>query len=198
MQDIDSALNDINRIRNQLAASSRFEGFAPKIVALSGVLALGLAALQSRSGDESLLTWIVLAAISATMIGTEAIVRARIYHCAMADRMLSATLQRFMPTAMAGAVIGLVVLLRLPEHVQLLPGLWQILMGVGIFSVLGGLPEKIIWAAGFYFASGTLSLLASASSTGIMPWLMGIPFGAGQLLVAAILHFSARYDRHDE
>ena len=192
MRDLDSALDDITRIRNQLAASARFEGFAPKIIAVTGLMALALAALQLRSGEYSLVVWMLLAAVSAMMIGTEAIVRARTHHRAMADRMLSATLQRFLPTAMAGAIIGLVVLVRLPEHAPLLPGLWQILMGVGIFAALGNLPPRLSWAAGFYFAFGTLCLLLSTSSNTPAPLLMGIPFGIGQLLVAAILHVSSR------
>jgi hypothetical protein len=196
MHDIDSALDDISRIRDQLAASTRFEGLAPKVVGLTGVLAFALGAGQSNGGDESLIAWILLAAICAALIGTEAIIRARKHHRAMADRLLNTTLQRFLPTAMAGAVVGLVIIVRLPEHVRLLPGLWQLLMGVGIFAVLGNLPRQMVLAAIFYFTTGTVCLLLSTEGTGVMPWLMGVPFGVGQLLVAGILHIASSGKRH--
>jgi hypothetical protein len=196
MNDVESALQDIARIREQLAASTRFQGFAPPIVAATGAMAAALAVWQSVNNEGSLAVWVLLAAVSVLMIGTEAIVRARRLHRAMADRLLSTTLQRFMPTALAGAILGLVVLVRAPEFSRLLPGAWQLLLGVGIFAVQTNLPRAIIWAAGFYFLCGTISL-ALANDPGVtVPWLMGLPFGIGQVLVAAILHHGAKEAGH--
>jgi hypothetical protein len=197
MHDIDSALNDIGRIRAQLEASTRFQGFAPPIVALTGVFAFGLASWQASVGDADLVAWVLLAAISATMIGSEAITRARKLHRSMADRLLGTTLQRFLPSAVAGAAIALIVLLRLPEQARLLPGLWQLLMGVGIFAALGNLPKQMAWAATFYLVLGAISLTLSTSPNVSTCWLMGIPFGAGQLLVAAVLHQTSSMRPHD-
>lgn len=199
MTEIDSALNDIARIREQLAASSRFQGLAPGVVALTGVLALTLATWQASVGDDDLVIWILLAAICAMLIGTEAIVRARTLHRAMADRMLSTTLNRFMPVAMAGAIIGLLVLFRAPEHSRLLPGIWQLLIGVGIFAVMSNLPRSMVCAAVFYFVSGAISLALSAGEhPATTAWLMGLPFGLGQLLVAAILYRASTEVSHGQ
>ena len=196
MHDIESALDDISRIRNQLAATSRFRGFAPSVVALTGVLAFALATWQTHAGDESLTAWFLLAAISATLVGTEAVIRARRWHRAMADRLINTTLQRFLPTATAGAIIGMVFLAHLPEHARLLPGLWQLIMGVGIFAVLANLPRQMFWAGAFYFITGTLCLLLADGHLLGTPWLMGLPFGVGQLLVAGILYLAAKEDDH--
>lgn len=196
MNDVESALHDIARIREQLAASTRFQGFAPPVVASTGGLSLLLAGWQSARGDGGLFAWTLLAAISVLMIGTEAILRARRLHRSMADRLLDTTLRRFMPTAMAGAILGLVVLTRAPEFSRLLPGTWQLLIGVGIFAVRSNLPRAIAWAALFYFASGTVSLVLANEPGVPMPWLMGLPFGIGQVLVAAILHLGSREPLH--
>lgn len=191
MRNIDSALHDISRIRDQLAASTRFQGFAPPVVALTGLLAGGLAAWQASAGDDGLVAWVLLAAISATMIGSEAIVRARRLHRSMADRLLNTTLQRFLPTAIAGAILALVVILHAPEQARLLPGLWQLLMGVGIFAALGNLPKQMAWAGIFYFITGAISLVLGTGPDIGTAWLMGIPFGIGQIVVATILHHAS-------
>ena len=194
MHDLDSALDDIVRIRAQLAASTRFQGFAPPLVALTGGMAALMAAWQIKTGRYDLFVWVWLAAVAALMIGTEAVVRARRVHRGMADRLISTTLQRFLPTAMAGGIVGLVILMRLPDHAMLLPGLWQVLLGVGIFAVLGNLPRQMVIAAGFYFMTGTAALLLSGDVPAA--WLMGLPFAAGQVLVAAILHHAAKEPAH--
>ena len=196
MSDIESALHDIARLREQLAASSRFQGLAPGIVALTGAFAFALGGWQYLAGENDLLVWILLAAVCALMIGTEAIARARKHHRSMADRMLGATLNRFLPVATAGAILGIVVLFRLPEHDRLLPGIWQLLMGVGVFAVLSNLPRQMIVAAVFYFGAGTLSLLLSGPQGPATSVLMALPFGLGQLLVAAILYRASSETSH--
>lgn len=188
MSDIESALRDIARLRKQLAASSRFQGLAPGVVALTGVFALALGGWQYLAGENDLLAWVFLAAVCAMMIGTEAIVRARMLHRSMADRMLGTTLNRFLPVAAAGAILGVAGLFRLPEHARLLPGIWQLLIGIGTFAVLSNLPRQMIVAAVFYFSAGTLSLLLSGAQGPAISVLMALPFGLGQLLVAAILY----------
>jgi hypothetical protein len=200
MQDLDSALDDIARLREQLAASSRFRGLAPYVVAATGLmaLALALAAWQTVAADDSLIPWILLAALCALMIGSEALVRARKLHSTMADRLLTTTLQRFLPAAAAGGIAGLVMLVHAPEHARLLPGLWQLLIGVGTFSVLSNLPGQMIWAGLFYFAAGAISLVLAADPSIAARWLMGAPFGAGQLLVATILHMASMEDNRGQ
>lgn len=197
MNDIDSALSDIHQIRDRLAASTRFEGFAPKLVALTGVFAFALAAWQARSGEASLFAWILLALVCALMIGVEAVVRARALHHAMADRLIHSTLQRFLPVGLAGAIAGFVILFQLPEHARLLPGLWQLLMAVGICAALGNLPPAMRWPAAFYFGTGTISLAVSGDAAIDAAWMMGLPFGIGQLVVAAALYVSSGRKRHD-
>lgn len=188
MKDLESALDDIAHLREQLAASSRFQGLAPGIVALTGCFAFALGAWQQMAKEDDLFVWIMLAVVCAMMIGTEAIVRARKVHRSMADRMLGTTLNRFLPAAIAGAILGIVILVRIPEHSRLLPGIWQLLMGVGISAVLSNLPRHMSVAAIFYFVTGTLSLGLSGGQWPPAAWLMALPFGLGQLLVAAILH----------
>jgi len=191
MHDLDSALDDIMRIRSQLAASSRFQGLPPYVVAATGFMALALATWQTVAADDSLIAWVLLAILCVVMIGTEAIVRARRLHPTMADRLLTTTLQRLLPAAAAGGIVGLVVLIQAPEQARLLPGLWQLLIGVGTFAVLSNLPGQMIWAGLFYFAAGTISLVLAADPDIAARWLMGAPFAAGQLLVATILHVAS-------
>jgi hypothetical protein len=196
MNEIDSALQDIAHLRDRLAASSRFQGFAPGLVAVTGCFAAALGLWQQARQDENLLAWMLLAAVCALLIGIEAVGRARKAHRSMADRMLASTLSRFLPVATAGAILGVVVLVRVPEFAGALPGLWQLLMGIGIFAMLSGLPRLMTIAGAFYFVSGTISLLLSGGAAPSTAWLMAVPFSIGQLLVAAILHLASRELHH--
>src|SRR5690349_15605168 len=142
MTDVDTALQHVARIRDQLAASTRFQGFAPAIVAATGGLALALAVYQATTTGPTadlrlvLMQWIVLAVICTALIGTEAVIRARRYHRAMAQAMVNTALRQFLPSGLAGAITGVVVLARAAEQAWALPGIWQLLVGVGICASL--------------------------------------------------------------
>ena len=203
MTDSDSALQHVARIRDQLAASTRFQGFAPAIVAATGMLAFALAVYQTVTADPAagprpaLLQWTALAIICTALIGTEAVIRARRFHHAMADTMVTTTLRRFLPAGAAGAIAGIVILASAPEQAWVLPGLWQLLIAVGICASLVNLPRQMAWAAAWYFLAGAASLLLMSAANAFSPWSMGLPFGIGQLLVALLLHRAARSAAHD-
>jgi hypothetical protein len=85
---------------------------------------------------------------------------------------------------------------RLPGVAWILPGLWQIIFSIGVFSSCRFLPRLMLLAGAWYLAIG-LSVLSLADNRALAPWTMGLAFGAGQLLVAAILAISAKEGRHD-
>ena len=58
-------------------------------------------------------------------------------------------------------------------------------------GALAFLPRAVSAAGAWYLLTG-LACIALADSRALSPWAMGIPYGAGQLLVAAILLFTAR------
>jgi hypothetical protein len=72
----------------------------------------------------------------------------------------------------------------------MLPGMWQIIFSLGIFSSCRFLPRPMIVAGAWYLLTG-LSCLAMGGNRALLPWTMGISYGAGQLLVAGILLSSA-------
>jgi hypothetical protein len=73
----------------------------------------------------------------------------------------------------------------------MVPGLWQIIFSLGIFSSSRFLPRPILLAGAWYLFSGLLCI-ALGGSRALAPWTMGLAYGAGQLLVAGILFLNAQ------
>jgi hypothetical protein len=94
--------------------------------------------------------------------------------------------EQFLPSVAAGLLITIVLLRYVPLAAWMLPGLWQVIFSLGIFSSCRFLPRPMIAAGAWYLLTG-LSCLAIGGSRALSPWTMGISYGAGQLMVAAIL-----------
>ncbi len=198
MHDVDRALSQIADIRSQMAASTRFRGFGPHAVALTGLLAIGVALAQTvwpaaLAPDDLtfVAVWAAAAAVAIAIVASETLTRSRRLHGAMADSMIGGTLRLFLPFATAGALIAFVFVTVAPASVRLLPGLWQMLVALAGFAAIPSLPRPIVWAAGWYLLTGTIVLTLAGQSGSLSPWMMGVPFGLGQGLVAAILHVAA-------
>jgi hypothetical protein len=73
----------------------------------------------------------------------------------------------------------------------MLPGLWQVIFSLGVFSSCRFLPRQMAAAGAWYLLSG-LACIMLADSRALSPWAVGIPFGAGQLLMAGILFLPRR------
>lgn len=197
MQDLHKALADIGSIRQQVAAGTMFRGFGPTVVAATGLLAAVTATVQSiwldalgRHPVVFLAVWAATAAISAALIGAEMIARTRRHHGGLADAMLINAIEQALPAGVAGGAVALVLIQLAPETLWVLPGLWQVLVGLGIFASVRSLPRAVAWAGTWYVAAGVVVLALSSQTQALSPWAMGLPFVIGQLLLAAILHFA--------
>jgi dolichol kinase len=71
----------------------------------------------------------------------------------------------------------------------MLPGLWQVIFSIGVFSSCRFLPRPMIAAGVWYLFTGLLCL-ALGDNRALSPTTMGLSFGIGQLIVAAILLFA--------
>jgi hypothetical protein len=100
------------------------------------------------------------------------------------------------PCLVAGALLMLVLLRFAPESAWMLPGLWAIFFGLGIFASWRFLPHAVGWVGVFYVAAGLTCLVLAQGQAAFSPWAMGVPFGVGQLLTAAVLYWSL--ERTDE
>jgi hypothetical protein len=193
MNDLNRALGDINSIRRQMARSTEFRGYGPATLASTGLIAmLAAVAQQFALRDPAshiavyLGIWMTTAAVSAGLIGTQMVTRAQRVHSGMADEMIRMAVEQFLPAAGAGALLTLVLINRAPGSVWMLPGLWQVIFSIGVFSSCRFLPKWMLLAGAWYLAIG-LALLSIGDTRALAPWSMGVAFGGGQLLVAAVL-----------
>ena len=193
MSELNKALADIGNIRLRLAAGTVFRGFGPSVIASTGLLALAAATLQSIQllpADDTVAfvtVWTTVAVISAVLIGVEMVARTRRHHGGLADAMLFNAVEHFLPVGAAGLMLCAILLRFAPDTAWLLPGLWQILIGVALFVAMRFLPRSIAMAGAWYFLAGAAVLILSCQSRALSPWTMGIPFGIGQLLLAGLL-----------
>jgi hypothetical protein len=196
MTELRQALNEINAIRAQVARGSEFRGYGPLSIACSGLLALIVAAVQvygmGDSGREAsifLSIWVATAAVSVALTTVETIVRARRVHSGFASAMIHAALEQFLPSIAVGMALTAVVTRVAPAEIWMLPGLWELLFGLGVFASCRFLPRQMFAVGIWYLVAGLACLTIASGPRTLMPWEMGIPFGVGQLLVAAVLHF---------
>ena len=103
--------------------------------------------------------------------------------------MLRSAGEEFLPTIVAGLLLTVVIARDSANAVWMLPGLWQVIFSLGIFSSCRLLPRPMFAAGLWYLTSGLVLLAHGEGEYALSPWAMGVPFGVGQILVAAILRF---------
>lgn len=203
MNDLNKALGDISSIRRQVAHSTEFRGFGPATLAGTGFLAVAAAVAQAMWLPDPanhiaayLTIWIWTAALSAAVIAVEMNARTRRIHSGLADEMIRMAVEQFLPAVGVGGLLTVVLVRFAPGALWMLPGLWQVTFSLGVFSSCRFLP-RAVGAVGIWYLLTGLTSLALGDTRALSPWSMGIPYGVGQMLVAAILLFNAKEDKDE-
>jgi hypothetical protein len=196
VNELNRALGDISSIRRQMARSTEFRGYGPATLAATGVVALLAAAIQALFVPDPvnhistyLSVWIWTAVFSAGLTGVQMYTRTRRMHSGMSQEMMHMAVEQFLPSAGAGLLITIVLVHYVPTALWMLPGIWQVIFSLGVFSSCRFLPRPMLAAGAWYLLTG-LFCIALGGGRALSPWAMGIPYGAGQLLVAGVLLFS--------
>ena len=198
MNDLYKALGDISSIRKQVASTTEFRGYGPATLAATGVFALLAATVQQRFVPDPvtnlaayLAIWITTAVVCCALTGVTMYTRSRRIHSALSDEMIRMAVEQFLPSLGAGLLLTIVVSSYVPQVAWMLPGMWQILFSLGVFSSCRFLPRPII-AAGIWYLLTGLACIAMGGHQALSPWAMGSPYAAGQFLTATILLISTR------
>jgi len=197
MKELRQALSEIHSIRTQVAHGTEFRGYGPASIAVSGILALLVAAVQTLWMAKSAKTdpaiwlgvWAGTAVVSVLLTGLETFARARRVHVGFAREMVQSAVTQLLPAVMVGFLLAVVMMRVAAEECWMLPGLWELIFSLGVFASCRFLPRQMFAVGVWYLAAGLFCLAAGSATRTLSPWTMGIPFGVGQLLVAAVLQF---------
>ena len=191
------ALRQISDIRQQMARSEVFRGYRSATVGFSGVLGIVAAAFQpvwvpSPESDleRYLSLWISVAAAGLFVAGAELYWSSRRVGPGLAREMTWLAVEQFLPCIVVGALLTLCIYRGAPEVAWMLPGLWSLVFGLGIFASFRLLPRQTLWGGLYFVLCGCGCLLWGQGSNAFSPWQMAISFGGGQLLAAAILYWT--------
>lgn len=203
MHPLDKALGDITSIRRQVARTTEFRGYGAATLAATGVFAMIAALTQyfllpdpANHIGSYLRIWVTTAVVSATLIGMQTLMRTRRIHSDLADEMILMAVEQFLPSVGAGALVSIVLIRFVPSSIWMLPGFWQITFSLGVFSSCRFLPRPMTTAGAWYLLTG-LTCIGLGDTRALTPWTMGIAYGIGQLIVAAVLLWGSKEDRDE-
>ncbi len=194
---LDEALRQIADIRQHLARTDLFRGYRSITVASSGLAAIVVATLQPLwvTSVETQLTrylalWLSVATLSVVLVAAKLYLRARRSDSGLARQQTVLAVEQFLPSIAIGGLLTICIAGAAPHVAWMLPGLWALMFGLGIFASSRLLPRQVIWVATYYVLCGCLCLLWGQGERALSPWLMGGTFGGGQLLGAGILYWT--------
>jgi hypothetical protein len=194
------ALSQISEIHEHLAKAEVYRGFRSSPVAVSGLCGLLAASVQSRvlPADDPVMTvvyWVVVATLCGVVGGSETLYNYVFRDDPFARRRTRKVVGQFVPCLAAGTAVTVGLVRVSTDLVPLLPGLWAILFGLGIFAARPYLPRAIGWVALYYLAAGSQLLMWAGDVVGLSGWAIGATFGTGQLAAALALYWNLeRYD----
>jgi hypothetical protein len=190
------ALSQIDEIRLRMARSEVFRGYRAGPVGVTGVLALVAAGIQvlflpepTRQIGPYLGLWLGAAALSGLVAGTGMVLAGSVAS-SWRRRITRQAVEQFVPSLVVGGLLTAVLAATAPDVVWMLPGLWQILFGLGVFASIRHLPRAMVAVAAWYLVAGLTCLVVARGHAALASWAMGVPFGVGQLLCAAILYWT--------
>ncbi len=198
MSDLHKALGDISSIRREMARSTQFRGYGPATLAATSGLACLAAAGQAiwipdpASHFRGYLTlWIATAAVAAILAGAQMYTRTKRVHSGLSNEMIRMAVEQFLPSVAAGALVTIVLVRFAPAVSWLLPGLWQVIFSLGIFSSCRFLPRPMMGAGAWYLLTGLVAI-GYGDGRAFAPLTMGLSFGVGQMFIAGVLWVAAQ------
>jgi len=191
------ALAQISEIRLRVAQTETFRGYRSATVASSGFLALVGAVVQTVWIPEPLNhvsaylgLWIGIAAVCVVTVGSELAIRCYVARSSLTRQVTLLAVEQFSPCVIAGALLTYGVVRFAPDCAWMLPGMWAIVFGLGVFASWRLLPRATFWIAVYYMAAGVFCFVLARGDAALSPWSMVATFGVGQLTTAMILYFA--------
>jgi hypothetical protein len=200
--ELQEALAQIAEIRARISRTDTFRGYRSATVAFSGTLAIAAGVVQAiciadpqQNVSAYLTLWISAAALSLVVTGFEMALRCRHAASSWTTRITLMAVEQFLPCVLAVAIVTTVLVRVARESLWMLPGLWAILFGLGVFASYRLLPRPVFWVGGFYLFAGGVLLAIGPGEHALSPWAMAATFGTGQLLSAMILYLTLERPR---
>jgi hypothetical protein len=195
MTDVGRALEQIAEIHQHLAKGEVYRGWRSIPVASSGLVGLAAAAWQSATARpvepwSFTIYWLAVGGL-ALSVGCSEIAWHYVARATETERRRSRrVIGQFLPALVAGALVTGALVRLSPALVALLPGLWALFFGVGIFAARPYIPRASGWVGLYYWTVGLALLWVSYGLDRLSPWAVGLTFGVGQLLAAAVLYWN--------
>jgi hypothetical protein len=192
--DLHDALSQISDIRRCVHRASIFRGYRAMTTAFSGCVAV-IAAIVQRylvpwpELDIDLYLWLWMTA-GLVCIGAAALAvwdRGFRSGSAVQRDLAIHAVEQLIPSLVAGGLVTLVICRFHLEMSVLLPGLWAIMLGLGVFASRRLLPKATAIVGGYYLMAGLFIIARCRGFEVFSPWVMGLTFGVGQSLAAGIL-----------
>lgn len=193
--DLPRALGQLADIHQQIAKGEVYRGYRSLPVAASGLMGLAAAWAQTPALGASdpvgfVLYWTVIAACAGFVGASEIIYNYVVHDDRATRRRTTQVVGQFLPSMLAGAIITASFVHLSAALVPVLPGLWAICFGIGIFASRPYLPRASGWVALFYYAAGVALLWNARGPEPLRAWWVGGTFGAGQLMAALVLYWN--------
>ena len=113
--------------------------------------------------------------LSVAIVGVETVLRSRRVHSGLADEMVQSAVEQLLPAGVAGVLLTVVLFHSAPESLWLLPGLWQIIFSLGIFSSCHFLPRAMYAVGAWYLGSGLVCIALANGQHAFSPWRWARP-----------------------
>jgi hypothetical protein len=206
---LDDALLRLDVLSAIAERTKRFDGFRWCPIAITSLLGILGGLLQTAlifpagvSGGPADLTafvqyWVVVAVVCLIVILLEMGWRYLRSPTLRTQRLTLEFMTRLLPALAAGAIVTWVLATTAPESGWMLPGLWSIFLGLGVFAATSLVDDSFRWVGAWYLAAGVLSLYFSRGPWELHPLSMAIPFSVGQGLTAILVYRSTTFDSRD-
>ena len=189
--DLGRALDDIAEIHRQIAKAEVYRGYRSAPLAASAAIGLTAAWLQPAefTGDPVgfVSYWLIIAGCAGFVGASEIIYNYVVHEDATERRRTRGVVGQFLPSVAAGAAVAAGVVRFETAAVALLPGLWALCFGLGVFASRPYLPRATGWVALYYAAAGAMLMWFARPSAPLSGWAVGGIFAIGQLLASAVL-----------
>jgi hypothetical protein len=191
------ALDQITEIRQQMARSEVFRGYRSLTVGAVGLLGALAAIVQpylvpSPASDllAYLMLWIGVAVVAFLLVALGLWRRVRTTGSPLVRQLTLLSADRLVPSVAIGALLTLAIYRGAPDVGWMLPGLWSFVFSLGVFASGRQLPRQAFWVGVYFAMCGVGCLLWGQGTHAFSPWQMGISFGGGMLISAAILYWT--------